>query len=240
MTTPLLQLKGVHISYGPIHAIRGIDLDIYRGEIVTLLGGNGAGKTTTLRGISGLIHPTSGNILLNGHPIHDCDPHEVVRQGIAHSPEGRMVFANMTVLENLEMGAYLRREERDALKRDEDYIFHLFPRLKERRKQIAGTLSGGEQQMLALSRALMASPQLLLLDEPSLGIAPILVTAIFKVIQEINQKKGTTILLVEQNAHVALKIAHRGYVLATGKMVMSGTPQELLSNEKIQKAYLSH
>jgi branched-chain amino acid transport system ATP-binding protein len=238
MSDPILHLRDMHVHYDAIHAIHGINLDVFEGEIVTILGANGAGKTTTLRAISGLVPVSSGEILFEGRPIHTLPAHQIVSMGVAQSPEGRMVFPDLTVKENLEMGAYLRRDYKEM---DNDYemMFSLFPRLKEREKQFAGTLSGGEQQMLAIARAYMASPKLLLLDEPSLGIAPILVQAIFKAVQEIN-KKGTTVLLVEQNAFAALKIADRGYVLTTGEMAMSGKAEDLLNNEEIQKAYLGH
>ncbi len=238
MSQPILQLKDMHIHYGPIHAIHGINLHVHTGEIVTILGANGAGKTTTLHAISGLVPLSRGEIIFQEKPIHQQKAHEIVKMGVAQSPEGRMVFPDMTVKENLEMGAYLRSKKADILK-DENYVFNLFPRLKERHKQLAGTLSGGEQQMLAIARAFMANPKLLLLDEPSLGIAPILVQAIFKAIKEIN-RRGTTILLVEQNAYAALKIAHRGYVLMNGEIAMMGKAEELIANEEIQKAYLGH
>ena len=234
--SPLLELKGIHIHYGLIHAIKGIDLRIYPGEIVTILGANGAGKTTTLHSISGLVPSSRGEIIFEGQSIKNNKSHEIVKLGIAQSPEGRMVFPNMSVKENLEMGAYLRKQKL-KIKRDQELVFELFPRLKERLKQQAGTLSGGEQQMLAIARAFMANPKLLLLDEPSLGIAPILVQAIFKTIQEINQR-GTTILLVEQNAYAALKIAHRGHVLSNGRITMSGSAKDLMADKEIQKAYL--
>lgn len=235
MTEKILEIKDMHVHYGAIHAIHGINLTINRGEIVTILGPNGAGKTTTLHALSGLIPLSKGSIHFSGQEITNIPAHQIVGMGIAHSPEGRMVFADMTVQENLEMGAYLRKD--DQIKNDYDYVFTLFPRLKERMKQAAGTLSGGEQQMLAISRAYMAKPELLLLDEPSLGIAPILVQDIFKAIVEINQK-GTTILLVEQNAYAALKIAHQGFVLTTGEITMQGPAKDLLSNDEIRKAYL--
>lgn len=228
----------MHVHYGAIHAIQGININVNQGEIVTILGSNGAGKTTTLHSISGLVPISSGEILFDGKPIHTFPAHKIVAEGVAQSPEGRMVFPDLTVHENLEMGAYLR-EDGHKIGEDLQYMFKLFPRLLERKKQLAGTLSGGEQQMLAIARAYMANPRLLLLDEPSLGIAPILVKAIFDAIVEIN-KLGTTILLVEQNAFAALKIADRAYVIATGEMFMEGPASELIENEEIQKAYLGH
>lgn len=237
MSDPLLSIKDMHVHYGAIHAIHGISLEVHAGEIVTLLGSNGAGKTTTLHSISGLTPISSGEILYDGKPIHGLAAHKIVGMGIAQSPEGRLVFPDLTIKENLEMGSYLRQD--DNIREDLEYMFKLFPRLKEREKQLAGTLSGGEQQMLAIARAYMAKPKVLLLDEPSLGIAPILVQAIFQAIVELN-KKGMTILLVEQNAYAALKIAHRGYVLMTGEIAMQGKAADLLSNEEIQKAYLGH
>lgn len=234
----ILEIKDLNVHYGSIHAIHGIDLKVEEGEIVTLIGSNGAGKTTTLHTISGLLKPTSGSIVFNGEEIQAIPAHKIVAKGLAQSPEGRMVFPDLTVGENLEMGAYLRNDK-DGIKADLKKMFTLFPRLEERRKQLAGTLSGGEQQMLAIARAYMAKPKLLLLDEPSLGIAPILVQAIFDAIVEIN-KTGMTVLLVEQNAYAALKIAHRGYVLTTGEIAMQGPSAELISNEEIRKAYLGH
>lgn len=238
MSTAMLEVKDLHVHYGAIHAIHGINLQVNEGEIVTILGSNGAGKTTTLHTISGLLKPSSGSILFNGEPIHTLEANKIVAKGVAQSPEGRMVFPDLTISENLDMGAFLRRDK-EGIQRDRDYMCSLFPKLRERAKQLAGTLSGGEQQMLAIARAYMANPKLLLLDEPSLGIAPILVQAIFDAIVEIN-KKGTTILLVEQNAYAALKIAHRAYVLTTGEIGMEGPAKDLLENEEIQKAYLGH
>jgi len=237
MSDPLLSIKDMHVHYGAIHAIHGINLDVFEGEIVTLLGSNGAGKTTTLHSISGLIPISSGEILYDGKPINGTPAHKIVGMGIAQSPEGRLVFPDLTVKENLEMGSFLRKD--DKIGADLQEMIQLFPKLKERSKQLAGTLSGGEQQMLAIARAYMAKPKVLLLDEPSLGIAPILVQAIFEAIVQLN-KKGMTILLVEQNAYAALKIAHRGYVLTTGEIAMQGPASELLSNPEIQKAYLGH
>jgi branched-chain amino acid transport system ATP-binding protein len=238
MTTPLLEIRDMHLHYGAIHAIHGINLTISEGEIVTILGANGAGKTSTLRAISGLLPISSGEIIYDGRPIHNLPAHKVVSLGLAQSPEGRLIFPDLTVFENLEMGHYLRNDN-EEISADREYIFSLFPILKNRRKQLAGTLSGGEQQMLAIGRAFMAKPKLLLLDEPSLGIAPILVNKIFEAIFDIN-KKGMTILLVEQNAYLALKLAHRGYVLATGEIQISGKAQDLLKNEEIRNAYLGH
>lgn len=238
MSDALLTIKDLHVHYGAIHAIHGIDLEVKEGEIVTILGANGAGKTTTLRTISGLLKPSSGSILFDGKPIHNLPAHKIVAMGLAQSPEGRMVFPDLTVKENLEMGAFLRKDH-DGIVRDLAYMCELFPKLQTRATQMAGTLSGGEQQMLAIARAFMADPKLLLLDEPSLGIAPILVQAIFDAIVEIN-KRGKTILLVEQNAYAALKVAHRGYVLMTGALEIAGTSQELLNNPEIRKAYLGH
>lgn len=232
----ILNIENVHTYYGNIHALKGITINIEKGEIVTLIGGNGAGKTTTLRTISGLLKPREGTVSLNGENLQKYKPHEVVYKGISMVPEGRGVFARLTVLENLEMGAY-SRDSKEELAQNLDRVFTLFPRLKERRTQVAGTLSGGEQQMLATGRALMASPNILLMDEPSMGLAPVLVELIFDTIQQIN-KEGTTILLVEQNALMALSIAHRGYVLQTGEIVVSDTAANLKENQMVQKAYL--
>ncbi|MGI9952463.1 ABC transporter ATP-binding protein [Moorellaceae bacterium AZ2] len=232
----MLVLNDVHVYYGAIHALKGVSLEVREGEIVTLLGANGAGKSTTLKAISALLQPRSGEILFQGRPLHRLSPQQVVKMGISHVPEGRRVFANLTVLENLELGAYLSRDPRQmALALEE--VWHHFPRLKERQKQLAGTLSGGEQQMLAIGRALMMRPKLLLLDEPSMGLAPLLVKEIFNIIQEIN-RSGTTILLVEQNVHTALQVAHRGYVLETGRIVLSGSAADLSGSEEVRKAYL--
>ncbi len=232
-------MRGVHIHYGPIRAVQGIDLKVEKGEIVTILGANGAGKTTTLHAISGLLSPAKGEIVLGGQNIQHCPPHHIVRLGIAQCPEGRRVFPHMSVQENLEMGAYLRRD-RAQIKKDRNHILQLFPRLQERYQQMAGTLSGGEQQILAIARALMAAPQLLLLDEPSLGMAPMLVKIIFQAIRAINKESGVSILLVEQNASAALKIAHRGFVLALGQIHLSGQAEELMANPKVRQAYLGH
>jgi branched-chain amino acid transport system ATP-binding protein len=231
----MLSLHGVEVSYGTIPALHGIDLEVEKGEIVTLIGANGAGKTTTLRSISGLLKPRRGEILFNGANINGVKPHVITARGISHVPEGRGIFANLTVADNIELGAYLRK---DKIRQSElDRVFSLFPVLKDRMKQNAGTLSGGEQQMLAISRALMSKPAVLLLDEPSLGLAPQMVQTIFRVIKEINAE-GTTILLVEQNAHMALVTAHRGYVMETGRIVLADTTKALLASDRIKKAYL--
>lgn len=232
----MLVLENIHVYYGAIHALKGISFEVNQGEIVTLIGSNGAGKSTTLQTISGLISPKNGTITFKGENLNKAKAQSIVMKGISQVPEGRRVFANMTVLENLDLGGYLRKDK-EGLKKDLNHVFEIFPRLAERRKQLAGTLSGGEQQMLAMGRALMSRPQLLLLDEPSMGLAPILVKQIFAIIQEINQQ-GTTILLVEQNAHMALSIANRAYVLETGKIVTSGNAKELASSEEVRKAYL--
>ena len=234
---PLLVVKNLHVKYGNIEALKGISFEVFPGEIISLIGANGAGKTTTLKTLSGLLRPSEGDVLFDGKDIHELKPHEVVRLGLLHSPEGRGIFANLTVLENLEMGAYTRRDGKVEIKKDMEHVFTLFPRVKERLKQQAGTLSGGEQQMLAMSRALMGKPKLLLLDEPSLGLAPQIVETIFSIIKTIN-KEGTTILLVEQNANQALRVAHRGYVVETGEIVLTGKGSDLLSNEKVREAYL--
>ncbi|CAN5143331.1 MAG: ABC transporter ATP-binding protein [Actinobacteria bacterium] len=233
---PILEIEDVHVFYGAIHAVKGITLDVREGEIVTLIGANGAGKSTTLRAINGLNHPRKGTIRFQGEDITMRAPHEIVSMGIAQSPEGRRLFPRMSVLENLEMGAF-QRKDRTRYREDFDRVFHLFPRLHERRTQKAGTLSGGEQQMCAIGRALMAHPNLLLLDEPSMGLAPILVERIFEIVVEIN-KEGTPVLLVEQNALMALSTAHRGYVLETGRIVLSGDAKSLRDNEQVRKTYL--
>jgi branched-chain amino acid transport system ATP-binding protein len=232
----LLEIKGVDASYGRVQALRGVTIDVDAGEIVALIGSNGAGKTTTLRTISGLMHPARGTITFNGKDITHTEPQKIVDLGICHSPEGRRLFTRMSVLDNLRMGAYTRSNAAE-IKKDMDRVFELFPRLKERANQITGTLSGGEQQMCAMGRALMAKPKVLMLDEPSLGLAPILVQTIFDIVREINSQ-GTPVLLVEQNAHKALEVAHRGYVLETGVIVQTGTGKELLESEEVQKAYL--
>ncbi|SES81708.1 amino acid/amide ABC transporter ATP-binding protein 2, HAAT family [Natronincola peptidivorans] len=236
MSKPILEIKNVDTHYGKIHALKGISFEVKEGEIVTLIGSNGAGKTTTLNTISSLLKPTKGEVLFKEQTISRIPPHLVAEGGIAHVPEGRKIFPRMTVEENLEMGAF-RFKDSSKIKKNMDYAFEMFPRLLERRKQKGGTLSGGEQQMLAMGRALMSQPALLLLDEPSMGLAPLLVEVIFKAIQKLNQE-GMTILLVEQNAHKALKIAHRGYVLQTGSMVLTGTGDELLQNDMVREAYL--
>jgi branched-chain amino acid transport system ATP-binding protein len=233
---PLLEIENMHSYYGHIHALRGISLTVEEGEVVTLIGSNGAGKTTTLRSIHGILPPREGRIVFNGEEIQGTPAHELIGKGIAQSPEGRRIFFRMTVLENLEMGAYHRNDGAE-IREDMDRVFDLFPRLKERTRQEAGTMSGGEQQMLAIGRALMSSPKLLLLDEPSMGLAPVLVERIFEVIREINEQ-GTTILLVEQNANVALEIATRGYVLETGTIVNSASAAELREDPAVREAYL--
>jgi branched-chain amino acid transport system ATP-binding protein len=231
----MLEVQDVQVYYGKIHALKGISLQVGKGEIVALLGNNGAGKTTTLKTISGLLRPRTGRVVLEGEAIHALPPHEIVARGVAHSPEGRKIFNRLTVTENLEMGAYLRSD--GTIAEDMERVFGLFPRLKERRSQVAGTLSGGEQQMLAIGRALMASPRILLLDEPSMGLAPILVEQIFKTVEDIN-RQGTTILLVEQNAAMALSIAQRGYVLETGTIALGGSAVELQEHPDVRRAYL--
>ena len=231
-----LEVQDVHTYYGNIHALRSVSLAVRDGEIVTLIGANGAGKSTTLRTISGILQPREGRVLLDGQPIDGLAPHQIVERGVCQVPEGRRIFSRMTVLENLEMGAFARKD-RGAIQSDLARVFDLFPRLKERINQKGGTLSGGEQQMLAIGRALMARPKVLLLDEPSMGLAPILVETIFQTVQEINQQ-GVTVLLVEQNALMALQVAHRGYVLETGAIVLADSAERLRENETVQKAYL--
>lgn len=232
----MLELIDVHTYYGNIQALKGISLSVKPGEVVSLIGSNGAGKTTTLRTIQGLLRPRQGKVLFEGRDLHSVSTEEIVRLGIAQSPEGRMIFPRMTVLENLEMGAF-QRQDKLGIKSDMEHVFELFPRLKERIAQRGGTLSGGEQQMLAIGRALMARPRLLLLDEPSMGLAPMLVSQIFSIIEEISGE-GMTILLVEQNARMALTVADRGYVLQTGEIVLTGSAKELQTNETVRKAYL--
>jgi len=232
----LLEVKEIHTYYGAIHALKGISIYVDQGEIVTLIGANGAGKSTILNTICGILRPRHGDLLLEGEPIHVLPPHHIVMRGVSQTPEGRRVFGRLNVTENLEMGAYARKDKK-AVRRDMERVFALFPRLKERSSQVAGTLSGGEQQMLAIGRSLMANPRLLLLDEPSMGLAPILVEAIFDTIREINSQ-GTTILLVEQNALIALSVAQRGYVLETGEIVLKDTANALRQNEMVRKAYL--
>ena len=231
-----LEVQGLDVYYGAVHALKGVSLQVGAGEIVTLIGANGAGKTTLLRTISGLVPARAGRILFEGKDICRVPAHEIVALGLSQAPEGRMVFANLSVADNLELGAY-RRRDRDGIREDRDSVFQLFPRLLERRKQLAGTLSGGEQQMLAIGRALMSRPRVLLLDEPSLGIAPLLVRDIFRNIVEIN-RRGVTVLLVEQNAHMALSIARRGYVLETGRVVLHDEAQKLAANDEVRAAYL--
>jgi len=233
----LLEIENLHTYYGQVHALKGMHLSVDEGEIVTLIGANGAGKTTTLRSISGLIRPREGTINLNGRVLNDVPAHEIVELGISHAPEGRQIFSTLTVTENLSMGAYSLGGDTKAIEENRRRIFDLFPRLEERRDQLGGTLSGGEQQMLTIGRALMARPRVLMLDEPSLGLAPMLVKAIFATIREINER-GVTILLVEQNARAALKVADRGYVLETGRIALSGPARELLRDERVRKAYL--
>ncbi len=232
----LLEVENMHSYYGNIHALRGVSLTVEEGEVVTLIGSNGAGKTTTLRSIHGVLPPREGKVVFNGQEIQGTPAHDMIGKGIAQSPEGRKIFSRMTVLENLEMGAY-HRNDRPGIQTDIERVFDLFPRLKERVKQEAGTMSGGEQQMLAIGRALMSRPKLLLLDEPSMGLSPVLVERIFEIIREINAQ-GTTILLVEQNANVALEIASRGYVLETGAVVNSAPAAQLREDPKVREAYL--
>jgi len=232
----MLEVNNLEVRYGAIRALRDVSLHVYAGEVVTLIGANGAGKSTLLRTISGLVRPSNGSIRFEGRDITRTPPDRIVQMGIGHAPEGRGVFANLTVRENLLLGAYTRRDA-DGIRRDMDRVTSLFPRLAERMNQLAGTLSGGEQQMLAIGRALMGRPRLLMLDEPSLGLAPLLVQEIFRTLKEINEA-GTTILLVEQNAHMALHIANRGYVLQTGEVVLQDTAQALLQNELVREAYL--
>lgn len=232
----MLEVRDVHSYYGHIHALKGISLTVEKGEIVTLIGSNGAGKSTTIRTISGLVHPREGEVMLEGERIDHLPAHKVVGKGVGQAPEGRWIFPRLTVMENLEMGAFARADT-DGIKADMERVFELLPRLKERRNQAGGTLSGGEQQMLAIGRALMANPRLLLLDEPSMGLAPVLVEAIFEKIVDIN-KQGVTILLVEQNALMALEVARRGYVLQTGNIILHDTAENLQANEMVRKAYL--
>ena len=234
MSDVILSIKDLKVKYGGIEAVKGISFDVREGEIVTLIGANGAGKSSTLRTIAGLVKPAGGSISFKGEEITGADPTEIVKRGITLVPEGRRIFADLTVLENLRIGAYLRH---DSLKDDIEWVYSLFPRLKERSWQAGGTLSGGEQQMLAVARALMSRPKLIMMDEPSLGLAPIIVRGIFEIIREIN-KRGTTILLIEQNANMALQTADTGYVLETGRITLTGTGAELLANEAVQAAYL--
>lgn len=232
----MLKIENLHIKYGAIHAVKGIDIEVNEGEIVTLIGANGAGKTSILKALSGLEKPSEGTITYEGNVLNKMSAQDIMKLGISHVPEGRRIFADMTVLENLELGAY-QRKDKDGIKLDLEAVYQRFPILKERKHQSAGTLSGGEQQMLAMGRALMSKPKMILLDEPSMGLAPILVREIFSIIQDIKQQ-GVTVLLVEQNARMALSVADRAYVLETGNIVMSGTGAELAASEDIQKAYL--
>lgn len=232
----MLKVENLNIKYGAIHAVKGIDLEVKQGEIVTLIGANGAGKTSILKALSGLVKPSEGSITYEGKVLNKCSAQDIMKMGISHVPEGRRIFAGMSVLENLELGAY-QRKDKDGIKQDLEAVYERFPILRDRSKQNAATLSGGEQQMLAMGRALMSKPKLLLLDEPSMGLAPILVREIFSIIEDI-KKQGTTVLLVEQNARMALSVADRAYVLETGNIVMSGTGKELAESEDIQKAYL--
>ena len=235
-TAPMLSVTDLHVYYGAIHALKGVSLEVHKGEIVTLIGANGAGKSTTLRTVSGLLAPKSGGISFLGENIAGMPAHEIVKHGISQVPEGRRIFAEMSVQENLEMGAFTRKDKA-GVEKDLEIVYNRFPRLKERRKQQAGTLSGGEQQMLAMGRALMSRPKLLLLDEPSMGLAPLLIKEIFSIIEDIN-REGTTVLLVEQNANMALSIAHRAYVMETGRITLQGAAKELAASEDVRKAYL--
>ncbi len=236
MAEPMLKIDNIDVYYGAIHALKGISLEVNEGEIVTLIGANGAGKSTTLRTISGLLKPKAGSITFLGQSIVGVRAHEIVKKGISQVPEGRRVFAEMTVMENLDLGTFVRKDKA-GIQQDLKHVFELFPRLEERKNQSAGTLSGGEQQMLAMGRALMSRPKLLLLDEPSMGLAPLLIKEIFNIIVDIN-KSGTTVLLVEQNANMALSIANRAYVLETGRITLSGKAQDLAASEDVRKAYL--
>ncbi|MEE8316234.1 MAG: ABC transporter ATP-binding protein [Syntrophobacteria bacterium] len=233
----MLELKNLQTFYGNIQALKGVSIEISEGEIITLIGANGAGKTTTLMSVCGIVPPRTGEILFMGQPIHKLAPNLIVSLGISQVPEGRRIFPYLTVMENLDMGAFLRTDK-DGIKQDMEYIFELFPILAERRHQAGGTLSGGEQQMLAISRALMARPRLLLMDEPSLGLAPLVVKQIFEIIRKVNTENNTTIFLVEQNANLALKVAHRGYVMETGRITLADSAEKLLADEKVKKAYL--
>ena len=236
MAEIMLKIDNIHVYYGAIHALKGVSLEVKAGEIVTLIGANGAGKSTTLRTVSGLLAPKSGSISFLGENIAGMPAHEIVKHGISQVPEGRRIFAEMSVQENLEMGAFTRKDKA-GVEKDFEIVYNRFPRLKERRKQQAGTLSGGEQQMLAMGRALMSRPKLLLLDEPSMGLAPLLIREIFSIIEDIN-REGTTVLLVEQNANMALSIAHRAYVMETGRITLQGAAKELAASEDVRKAYL--
>jgi len=232
----MLELRDLDVFYGGIRALKGVSLHVSEGELVTLIGSNGAGKTTTLRAISGLLHPRQGTIVYDGEPIHALAPYHIVQRGISHCPEGRHIFGNLTVDENLRLGAIQRRDA-SAVRRDRDWVFSLFPLLAERLRQLGGTLSGGEQQMLAIGRSLMSHPRLILLDEPSLGLAPVLVATIFDVLRQLKES-GRTILLVEQNAHLALEIADRGYVLESGRLILHDTAEALRANEQVEQSYL--
>ena len=236
MAEIMLKIDNIHVYYGAIHALKGVSLEVHKGEIVTLIGANGAGKSTTLRTVSGLLAPKSGAITFLGENIAGMPAHEIVKHGISQVPEGRRIFAEMSVQENLELGAFTRKDK-DGVAKDFDLVYRRFPRLEERRKQQAGTLSGGEQQMLAMGRALMSRPKLLLLDEPSMGLAPLLIKEIFSIIEDIN-REGTTVLLVEQNANMALSIAHRAYVMETGRITLQGAAKDLAASEDVRKAYL--
>ena len=236
MAETMLKIDNIHVYYGAIHALKGVSLEVRKGEIVTLIGANGAGKSTTLRTVSGLLAPKSGAITFLGENIAGTPAHEIVKHGISQVPEGRRIFAEMSVQENLELGAFTRKDK-DGVAKDFEIVYNRFPRLEERRKQQAGTLSGGEQQMLAMGRALMSRPKLLLLDEPSMGLAPLLIKEIFSIIEDIN-REGTTVLLVEQNANMALSIAHRAYVMETGRITLQGAAKELAASEDVRKAYL--
>jgi len=236
MAEIMLKIDNIHVYYGAIHALKGVSLEVHKGEIVTLIGANGAGKSTTLRTVSGLLAPKSGGISFLGENIAGMPAHEIVKHGISQVPEGRRIFAEMSVQENLEMGAFTRKDKA-GVEKDFEIVYNRFPRLKERRKQQTGTLSGGEQQMLAMGRALMSRPKLLLLDEPSMGLAPLLIKEIFSIIEDIN-REGTTVLLVEQNANMALSIAHRAYVMETGRITLQGAAKELAASEDVRKAYL--
>lgn len=232
----MLKVENLQVYYGGIHALKGISLEVNQGEIVTLIGANGAGKSTTLRTISGLLHAKEGKVVFKGEEINNIPAHHIVARGLCHVPEGRKIFSELSVRDNLEMGAYLRKDK-DGIKEDMERVFNLFPRLHERQKQMGGTLSGGEQQMLAIGRAILSKPELLLMDEPSMGLAPLLVQEIFEIIKRIN-KAGTTILLIEQNANMALSIADRAYVMETGNIVLQGSAKDISNNEAVRKAYL--
>lgn len=233
----MLKIENLHVYYGNIHALKGINMEINEGEIVTLIGANGAGKTTTLRAVSNIVDAKEGKIEFLGENITGKKATDIVKMGLIHVPEGRRVFAQMSVMENLELGAYLRKD-RDSIKRDMDMVFNMFPRLYERKNQLSGTMSGGEQQMLAIGRGIMSKPKLLILDEPSMGLAPLLVKEIFEIVKKVNSESKITVLLVEQNANMALKIADRAYVIETGKVVMNGPAKEIMSNSAVKEAYL--